>query len=53
VHIGSSTVVGNGAGLNAANGGKILLYQNNQATGKSFEGGPTGVVAVLTASTDE
>jgi hypothetical protein len=46
VHIGGSTVVGNGAGLNAAGGGQILSYQNNQATGNSFEGGPTGVLAV-------
>jgi hypothetical protein len=46
VHIGNSTVVGNGAGLNAASGGQIFSYQNNQATGNSIDGAPTGVLTV-------
>ena len=46
VHLGNSTVVGNGAGLNTSNGGKILSYQNNQATGNSIDGAPTGVLTM-------
>jgi hypothetical protein len=46
IHIGRSTVVGNGAGLNAASGGQIHSYQNNRATGNGVEGGPTGVLAL-------
>jgi hypothetical protein len=46
VHIGSSTVVGNGAGLNAASGGQILSYQNNQASGNAIDGAATGVLTV-------
>jgi hypothetical protein len=46
VHIGDSAVVGNGAGLNTANGGQILSYQDNQATGNAFDGAPTGVLTV-------
>ena len=46
VHLGNSTVVGNGAGLNTSNSGRILSYQNNQATGNSVDGAPTGVLAV-------
>jgi hypothetical protein len=46
VHLGSSSVVGNGAGLNAASGGQIFSYQNNEATGNSIDGAPTGVLTV-------
>ena len=33
VHLGNSTVIGNGGGLIALEGGQILSYQNNQASG--------------------
>jgi hypothetical protein len=46
VHLGSSTVVGNGAGLNAASGGQIFSYQNNETTGNAIDGAPTGVLAL-------
>jgi hypothetical protein len=46
VHLGNSTVFGNGVGLNAVSGGKILSYQNNQATGNFTDGAPTGVLSV-------
>jgi hypothetical protein len=42
VHIGSATVVGNGAGFSTMSGGQILSYQNNQASGNSTEGAATG-----------
>ena len=46
VHIGSSTVRGNGAGLIAASGGQILSYQNNQLDGNGVDGAPTGVLTL-------
>ncbi len=46
VHIGNSTVRGNGAGLIAASGGQILSYQNNQLDGNGVEGAPTGVLTL-------
>jgi hypothetical protein len=46
VHLGSSSVIGNGTGLNAINGGKIMSYQNNQTTGNFTDGAPTGVLAL-------
>jgi hypothetical protein len=46
VHLGQSTVVGNGAGLSATGGGQILSYQNNQASGNVIDGAPTGVLTV-------
>jgi len=46
VHIGRSTVIGNGGGLIVASGGQILSYQNNQATGNGVDGAPTGVLTV-------
>src|SRR5262245_40787028 len=46
IHIGNSSVAGNGGGLGAQGGGQILSYQNNQASGNGFEGGPTGVLAL-------
>jgi hypothetical protein len=46
VHLGNSTVFGNGVGLNAVSGGKILSYQSNQATGNFTDGAPTGVLSV-------
>jgi hypothetical protein len=46
VHIGNSTVVGNGAGLGAPSGGQIFSYQNNQTKGNGFDGAPTGVLTL-------
>jgi parallel beta helix pectate lyase-like protein len=46
VHIGSSTVIGNGGGLITASGGKIFSYQNNQATGNNADGAPTNVLTL-------
>ena len=46
VHLGSSTVVGNGGGLIAASGAKIFSYQNNQATGNNTDGGPTNLLTL-------
>jgi hypothetical protein len=46
VHIGNSTVRGNGAGLIAASGGQILSYQNNQLDGNGVDGAPTGVLTL-------
>ena len=46
VQIGSSTVAGNAAGLNAASGGQIFSYQNNQASGNVFDGAPTGTLSL-------
>jgi hypothetical protein len=46
VHLGSSTVAGNGAGLSAQSGGNIFTYQDNQASGNSSDGAATGVLAV-------
>lgn len=44
VHIGNSTVIGNGTGLNAASGGRIFSYGNNQASGNFVDGAPTGML---------
>ncbi len=44
IHLGNSTVAGNGGGLGATSGGKVFSYQNNQASGNAFEGGPTDVL---------
>jgi hypothetical protein len=46
VHLGNSTVIGNAGGLIVANGGQILSYQNNQASGNGVDGAPTGVLTV-------
>ncbi len=46
VHLGNSTVIGNGGGLIALEGGQILWYQNNQASGNGADGAPTGVLTV-------
>jgi hypothetical protein len=46
VHIGNSTVIGNGGGLIVDSGGQILSYQNNQASGNGVDGAPTGVLTV-------
>jgi hypothetical protein len=46
VHLGKSTVVGNGACLNAAGGGNIFTHQNNQPAGNPIDGAPTGVLTV-------
>ena len=46
VHLGNSTVVGNGAGLGAQSGGQITSYQNNQASGNSIDGAPTGMLTM-------
>jgi hypothetical protein len=35
-----------GAGLNAAGGGNIFTYQNNQAAGNVIDGAPTGLLTV-------
>ncbi len=45
-HLGHSTVIGNAGGLIVANGGQILSYQNNQASGNGVDGAPTGVLTV-------
>jgi hypothetical protein len=42
VHLGNSTVAGNGAGLNPTSGGTISSYQNNQVGGNLFDGAPNG-----------
>jgi hypothetical protein len=44
VHLGNSTVIGNGTGLNAASGGRIFSYGNNQASGNFVDGAPTGML---------
>jgi hypothetical protein len=44
VHLGNSSVVGNGAGLNPASGGQILSYQNNEASGNTIDGASTGML---------
>ena len=46
VHLGNSTVRGNGGGLIVGGGGNILSYQNNQATGNGVDGAPTGVLTL-------
>lgn len=46
VHIGSSTVVGNGGGLITEFGGQIFSYQNNQAAGNFIDGAPSGTLAL-------
>jgi hypothetical protein len=46
VHLGNSTVTGNNTGLNAAGGGQILSYQNNQTSGNFTDGAPTGVLTL-------
>jgi len=46
IHIGNSTVIGNGTGLNAVGGGKIFSYQNNQATGNTTDGAPTNLLTL-------
>jgi hypothetical protein len=46
IHIGSSTVVGNGAGFVAQNGDSVSTYQNNRASGNSFDGAASGVLTV-------
>jgi len=46
VFLGSSTVMGNGTGLSAVDGGSIFSYQNNQLTGNVSDGAPTGVLTV-------
>jgi hypothetical protein len=44
VHLGTSSVVGNGAGLNPASGGQIFSYQNNEASVNATDGAPTGML---------
>jgi len=46
IHIGGSTVIGNGTGLFTAAGGKIFSYQNNQATGNTSDGAPTNILTL-------
>jgi len=46
VHLGNSTVVGNGAGLGAISGGQIFSYGNNQTKGNGIDGLPTGVLTL-------
>jgi len=46
IHLGNSTVVGNGGGLGTIGGGQILSYQNNQPNGNGFDGAPTGVLGL-------
>jgi len=41
VHLGNSTIIGNGGGLITSGGGIIFSYQNNQASGNVTDGGPT------------
>jgi hypothetical protein len=42
VHLGNSSVVGNGAG--PASGGQIFSYQNNEASGNTIDGASTGML---------
>jgi hypothetical protein len=47
VHLGSSTVTGNAVtGLVTNGGGQILSYQNNQVSGNTVDGAPTGLLTL-------
>jgi len=46
VHLGASTVAGNGGGLGSPGGGQIFSYQNNQLKGNGIDGAPTGVLSL-------
>ena len=46
VRIGSSVVSGNANGLMAVSSGKILSFGNNQISGNTVDGAPTGNVAL-------
>jgi len=46
VLLGRSTVISNGTGLSAREGGSIFSYQNNHATGNVSDGAPSGTLTL-------